>query len=403
MEFPKVTIWIPSYNHEQYLPLAIESALAQTYPNIEILIVDDGSTDGSLAIAENYATLYPSKIKVFSHLNNKNLGISATVNECFRRSVGYYCSGLPSDDRLLPDKIERQVLFLQSHPDVAWVYSPAYYIDNQGKRVPGVFGEDFTNCRYPLEKLIAGNCIPGMTVLARRDCLERVGLHNENLVYSDWEFWVRLAALYKVGFISTPTVEYRIHNYNTSIGIDNKQNLRRCLEVLQVLQQNGHRYGGDLDKQRLQVLIICQQIRILFYLGEEEEASKLLGVFFEKFFLHISDLKTLSEWFKHSYDIPEFYAWLITWTFKEVNLPNKQKLLRRLYGFQYSRESLRSFYNGDFNHSQKKAIQTFLVDIHWLLDFHLISVFAQTLLSKPMSIKLRNLKRLLGRIEWPNK
>src|SRR6476660_5130840 len=125
MTTPRVSVCIPSYNHAPYLAEAIDSVLAQTYRDFEIVLVDDGSTDDSLEIAQGYAARFPDVVRVLTHANHANLGISETVNLAYQESRGEFWSGLPSDDMLYPDKLERQVAFLDAHPNIGWLYSHA--------------------------------------------------------------------------------------------------------------------------------------------------------------------------------------------------------------------------------------------------------------------------------------
>lgn len=219
-EKPLVSICIPSYNHAQYLPDCLESVLAQTYPNIEVIIVDDGSKDDSLEIARSYSDKYPGLIRVYRHPNNENRGISNTVNYAFSLSKGKYWSGLSSDDVFDKDKTKIQVEFLEANPKIGFVYSYGDYIDSQGIQLPGRFGRNITQESDPVEILIAGNVIPGMSILARREAVEKVGLHDPDLVYSDWDFWIRFFILYQAGFIEKSLIKYRMHDYNTSVNIN---------------------------------------------------------------------------------------------------------------------------------------------------------------------------------------
>ncbi|HEX8737341.1 MAG TPA: glycosyltransferase [Pyrinomonadaceae bacterium] len=214
---PLVSICIPSYNHARYLPATLDSALAQTYPHVEIVVLDDGSTDDSLKIAREYEARFPGKIKVYTHPNGANRGISRTVNAAFAHSKGKYWMGLPSDDILYPDKIEKQVAFLEKNPALGFVYCYVDYIDSDGKPVPGRFGKDITADEDPLESMILENFIPGMAILARRECIARVGEHDADLIYSDWDFWVRLFSIARGGFIPESLIGYRVHDYNTSV------------------------------------------------------------------------------------------------------------------------------------------------------------------------------------------
>src|SRR4051812_1969316 len=104
---PLVSVTIPSYNHARFLPEAIESVLAQTYDNIELIIVDDGSTDESLTIARDYAARFPEQIRVHTHPDGRNHGISKTANLALSLIRGKYWNGLASDDILLPTKIKQ--------------------------------------------------------------------------------------------------------------------------------------------------------------------------------------------------------------------------------------------------------------------------------------------------------
>ena len=238
-ELPLVSVCIPSYNHAQYLKETIESVLSQTYSNIEMVIVDDGSTDNSLAIATQYAETYPDKVRVYTHPDKQNHGISGTVNYAFNLSKGTYWSGLPSDDLLLPEKIEKQVKYLESHPELGFVYGYAAGINNQGEPLVGEWeqvGRDITQEPNPILTLLEGNCIFGMTVLARREVIEKTGDHRENLVCSDWEFWVRLLLLAKAGFMAETQVKYRVHEYNTSLSAPYATQLKWIFEVLRSLR-----------------------------------------------------------------------------------------------------------------------------------------------------------------------
>ena len=250
-----VSICIPSYNHAQFLPYCIESVLSQTYPNIEIIIIDDGSKDNSLEIARGYAAKYSNKIRVHTHPNRENRGISNTVNLGFNASKGKYWCGLPSDDALCEDKIEKQVAYLEANPEIGFVYSYGDYIDIRGEKLPGRFGKDITKESDPLQTLLVENLIPGMTVLARRDAMEQVGLHDPDLIYSDWDFWIRFFTLYKGGFIPESLVEYRVHNYNTSLGVDPAVIYDHIRKVLLKLQTSEDEKLSRLQEPVYQKLI----------------------------------------------------------------------------------------------------------------------------------------------------
>ena len=279
---PKATIWIPAYNHASYLPAAIESALAQTYENLEIVIVDDGSTDDSLAIAQSYAARHPDVVRVFTHPGHANRGVSATVNLCFEKSTGKYVQGMASDDLLHPRKVAEQVAYLERHPELGWVYGHAFYVDENNRPRPelGLFGRDLTRTADPVEELILGNAICGITVLKRREVVSEVGPLDETLVFSDWDFWVRLAARHKMGFLPGPRVRYRVHTYNTSVGIPHEIGSGHSLAVMKKLRLHAARLGGALMRPRTQALLDLQCAFFSYTLHDEEAARKHLAAAF---------------------------------------------------------------------------------------------------------------------------
>lgn len=269
---PKVSICIPSYGHARFLPEAIESALGQTYRNVEVIIVDDGSPDHSLQIAEEYAAKYPSQVRVYTHPGHSNRGISATVNLGFERATGIYYSGLPSDDVLYPDKIERQVEFLESRRDVGFVYSGMDVIDGEGRVIGVQPVEDISAEADPLERMVETNAVPGVTVLARRESIARIFPHDEELIYSDWEFWTRFLALSKVGFINRSLVKYRVHGANTSVGIAPARQLEHMLAALEALSLKAHEFAAE----RFRRLLDLHLSHLLFCAGEHERAAERL-------------------------------------------------------------------------------------------------------------------------------
>jgi glycosyltransferase involved in cell wall biosynthesis len=243
---PLMSICVLSYNHARYLPETLDSALAQTYPNIEIIVVDDGSKDDSLAIARDYEARYPARVKVYTHPNNENRGISRTINLATNSSTGSYWSVLGSDDILHPDKIEKQIAFLEARPELGFVYCYVDCIDSEGKEIPGRFGRDITSEPEPLKAMIMENFIPAMAIVARREAVARVGDHDPDLIYSDWDFWVRLFSLYKGGFIHESLSKYRLHSSNISIGTPRATQVSHIRDLYFKLLQ--HVDNGLLDE-----------------------------------------------------------------------------------------------------------------------------------------------------------
>ena len=122
-----VSIITPFLNAEKFFQEAIDSVLAQTYDNWELLLIDDGSTDGSTAMARHYAKQFPDKVRYLEHEEHRNLGKSTSRNLGIRNAKGEYLIFLDADDILLPEKLERQVAILKSQPGAAMVYGRTQY------------------------------------------------------------------------------------------------------------------------------------------------------------------------------------------------------------------------------------------------------------------------------------
>lgn len=295
---PKVSVCVPSYNHAKFLPAALDSILAQTFQDFEIVIVDDGSPDDSLEIAQKYASAHPSVIRLLTHPGGQNRGISATVNLAFNNARGEYWMGLPSDDVLDINKLERQVSFLDQNSDYGWVYCYADCIDEDGNTIEGLplFGSDITKDDDPLDTLLRQNKIPGMAALMRREVSARVGLHHEGLIYSDWHYWVRMTAAAKVGFINEPLIHYRIHKTNTSIGVDAKTNTQRCIDVTLTMRRDIEAGVIARDTPRLRALLELQLCYFAYCLDHKDEAASNLNRAFEVDASLLADAEYVRGW-----------------------------------------------------------------------------------------------------------
>lgn len=233
---PKVSVCIASYNHARFIGETLDSILAQTYRDFEIVIVDDGSTDDSLKILNSYAKKHP-QIKVFIHPNHENKGISVTANEVIKRSRGEYISFIGSDDTWCSYSLERRINFLEK-TGVGFVYSKADCINEKGDLLNEIIGADISKEADPLMSVIISNPIPAITVTVRRECLDRAGLYADSVVYGDWELWIRLLNFYKIGFIDEPLAKYRIHGSNTSIGTEPSKHFALVRQMYQYLKDN---------------------------------------------------------------------------------------------------------------------------------------------------------------------
>ncbi len=210
---PKVSIAVPSYNHAKFLPQLIESVLNQTFQDWELCIVDDGSTDQSVEVIKRYED---PRIKL--HVFEKNRGAVDAHNHAFQMGTGEYIASLNSDDVMMPDRLEKQVLYLEQNQDVGLVFTLPEFINEKGGpiEVPHLSGVFKANAegkpnwlRYLFEN---GNCFCHPSLMLRRICFDRCGYLNP--VYyqlPDFDLWVRLTMCFTTHVLEEPLVQYRCH------------------------------------------------------------------------------------------------------------------------------------------------------------------------------------------------
>jgi glycosyltransferase involved in cell wall biosynthesis len=222
----------------------------------EIIIVDDGSLDGSLEVAQHYASANPS-IKVYTHENRMNKGVSATANYAFRQATGDYICWLGSDDIWEKCKVERQLKIMEQDKTLGLIYSRAAVIDGGGAEVGQVIGEGITAGVNQTSFLIKHNVIPCLTVMFRRACLDDAGPLDEGVLYSDWELWIRISTCWKITFTEDVLARYRVHGANVSAGVAADIDASRRLEMLISLKRKRadlssvllvSKHGSDIDR-----------------------------------------------------------------------------------------------------------------------------------------------------------
>ncbi len=186
---PKVSVFIPVYNRERYLCVAVNSILAQTFTDFELLLVDDGSTDGSLALLERYA-VRDSRVRV--EANGANLGIPRTRNRGLELARGEYIALLDSDDYAYPGRLEAQVRFLDAHPDHVQVGSWGAFMDDAGRLRRRVRRQPIAAPDVDAE-LLFRCCLSNRSIMARTERL-RVHKYREDFPRcQDYDMHVRLA------------------------------------------------------------------------------------------------------------------------------------------------------------------------------------------------------------------
>jgi glycosyltransferase involved in cell wall biosynthesis len=197
---PSVSVVMPAYNVERYLAESIDSVLAQTFRDFELVIVDDGSTDGSYAIAERYRTKHPERIVLVSQ---ENRGLAGARNTALRAASGRVFALLDSDDGWHPQFLESQMRLLDTHPDVAIVSGNAL---NRGGIEDGRPAQPVPDPRPApdLVSILADETAVFIMSLFRREVVDRIGGFDEDFrTNEDYDFWIR-AGLAGFKFLRNP-------------------------------------------------------------------------------------------------------------------------------------------------------------------------------------------------------
>lgn len=207
---PRVSVLVPCYNCARHLPEAIESALAQTYDDFELILVDDGSRDETFEIIERYCAQYPDRIQA---IRQENQGCAAARNTAIAHARGELFALLDSDDVWLPERLAVSVAEMDRRPQVGLVHSNIIRVDENGRRL-GVPERDANILSGRIfEHLYTRRAhISCPTALFRRECVERVGAFDPELSRlgcEDRDLWLRIAREYDIHYIPQVLALYR--------------------------------------------------------------------------------------------------------------------------------------------------------------------------------------------------
>lgn len=285
-----IDVIIPVFNGEAYIEAAIQSVCRQTLPPERIIVVDDGSTDGTGALT---ARLAEADSRVLC-LSRTNTGVSAARNAGIAASSAPFIAFLDADDIWLPEKLERQMeCFEWGGPETGFVHSSYFFIDAQGERLsdrnvvpPKQRGDIF----MPL--LLDGYVLSGSasSVLVRRDVLDKAGHFDERLFHGeDWDLWIRLARISKVNFTPEAVVGIRVHDQSAQRRAVPGRAIRFFRQQLLVYAKwerligSDRRFVASLRKRAvdavLPVLRMPSEV-FMFYRGLADDESELSRAMF---------------------------------------------------------------------------------------------------------------------------
>ncbi len=211
---PLVSVVMPAYNAERFVEEAIDSVLSQKYANLEIIVLDDGSTDGTAGVVRAFGDRVV-------YVRQENAGPARARNAAIGRSKGEMIAIIDSDDLWVPGKLAMQVDFFRDNPDVGLVFGDMECFNESGTVLRSAFeklkfspGERAGIVPNAFARLLRYNIVPG-NVLMRRTCFDKAGGYDEELRRcEDWDLWIRIARLYPIGCIPEVMLRKRIHGRN---------------------------------------------------------------------------------------------------------------------------------------------------------------------------------------------
>ncbi len=199
---PIISIIMPTYNQANFLPQALDSIFSQTLTNIELIVVNDGSTDHT----ENVLSDYQKKHQ-FTIINQSNQGLPKALNTGFRSASGRFYSWTSSDNILLPEMVEKLHRVLVEDTEIDIVYADWYFIDGSGRIL-----SDYHTLDFDRQLLLQFNFVH-CCFLFRREVYEKIGGYDPEYIYSeDWEFWIRASRFFTMKHVPEALYLYRIHS-----------------------------------------------------------------------------------------------------------------------------------------------------------------------------------------------
>lgn len=286
--FSKVSIIIPSYNHQSYVLAAVESVLQQDWPQIDLIVIDDGSTDGSPELLSDFH----KKRGGFRLLLNTNKGLIKTLNEGVNLACGDFICELASDDILLQNSLAKRANYLSEHPEIGVVFADAYYMfgSKKTKRLMNDRKDGFRSDKHSLLDLLSGKAkILFATGLFRKEVITGLGGFDEDFRYfEDVSMWFKLSLSTQIGYLNEPVMYYRKHGLNTSLS--QKLSVRR--EKVLALEKLLHLKTGDATPAIKKALSREYQRYLKFAINHAVNIEEH-AVFFRKAIrLHPLSLKT---------------------------------------------------------------------------------------------------------------
>jgi glycosyltransferase involved in cell wall biosynthesis len=290
---PLVSVICLCYNHRRFIHEAVQSVLKQTYPHIELIIVDDASADDSIAVIHEILSNHPA-IKFLSL--KTNLGNCSAFNKGLALASGDFIIDFATDDVMLPDRIQKQIDFFSLLPtDYGVVFTDAIYIDDAGELLylhytdlykKGLLtsipeGDVYADilCKY---------FISSPTMMVKREVFDRLGGYDENLAYEDFDFWVRSSRFFKYGFLNEALTKVRRLHTSMSTGWYKPGDPQ--LHSTYLICRKANKLNHTEKERKSLVMRMRYELRQSVFSDNREEAT-----LFYKFLKEISGLRLIDK------------------------------------------------------------------------------------------------------------
>ncbi len=252
-----VSVIVICYNHARFVVQCLESVRVQTFPQVQLIIIDDCSQDGSASLIRSWIEQTGTPCTFIAH--EKNRGVVPTFNEALDLSTGKYIAMVAADDVWMPIRLEAHVSAFHSLRDeYGVVYSDARVISEDGVTVAQSFIDSYRpgNKRPQgniLKDLLSGNFLPAMCTTIRRGCLNLVGKYDESLAYEDYDMWLRLAACYRFKYLDEIVSEYRIVASSLYQSLTSDAEKRKMMAISEYRMVEKALWNNRLSKEERQI------------------------------------------------------------------------------------------------------------------------------------------------------
>lgn len=249
MNTPLVSFIIPYYNHKLFIAQTLNSIVEDSYPNKEIILLNDGSSDPDDTIITEWIDTHRDQIPI-QYISRENKGVTKTINELIELSHGKYIALIASDDYLINNTITMRVEILEQHyPNKLMLLSDAVVVDNDDQKIfesamfeqRGAPKKNYFTDNGLKKEIIKRWSVVGPTGFIARELFDIIGKYDESLMIEDWDFYLRVVAKDLLLFYDKKVAAYRWHPNNTS---QNKENERkRDIELCLTMKHNIHHFS----------------------------------------------------------------------------------------------------------------------------------------------------------------